>query len=233
MQCRTILKDIEDTIPHGSKKPDYADRLKYAFGAQKKIIKHQENLKQVQHMFMFMTTCWQYQLPFKQPVATGSATGSLIPIGNLQGTLQHMPVQINMKSPGNASQTVTYEATLTLKPIDQPQTELRWEQESSRRKTHVSPRTYESSDREKQTLSNMRRSPYFSMDLLKPKAVEQTRYSGDIPIDYKYMEERMKKEKERAEMKQKQEHTEIRLTPPSKEQASQEVDNLLSQVPSH
>ncbi|CZR55514.1 uncharacterized protein PAC_05402 [Phialocephala subalpina] len=209
MQCRAILKDIDEMIPHGSKKPDYGDRLKYAFGSQKKIAKHQENLRQVQHMFMFMTTCWQYQLPAKQPVATTSP----IPMGSLQGVMQHMPLQINMKTPGSGAQTVTYEATLTLKPVEQPPT--RPEMEYFRRERKSS-RRFETSNQQKQSLENMRRSPYFSMKLLKPITTETTRY-------YRTMPEIMR---EREEMKKK---GEAEAKPPSREEASEEVDNILSQ----
>lgn len=201
------MKDIEDTIPHGSKKPDYADKLKYAFSSQKKILKHQENLKQVQHMFMFMTTCWQYQLPSQQSRHTISSAESVMPIGSLQGTLQHVPIQINMQNPSNTAQTITYEATLTLKPMEQPalqeQQKIRKEQEMAARKSKSSTRAFESSSREKQMLANMRRSPYFSMNLLKPTVLAESKSYDRSRMSAREKEELMKREKEELILKEK------------------------------
>ncbi|KAF8848282.1 hypothetical protein BDZ45DRAFT_606137 [Acephala macrosclerotiorum] len=210
---------LQDASTLVMQKPDYGDQLKYAFGSQKTIAKYQENLKHVQHMFMFMTTCWQYQLPAKQPATSTSV--SPIPMGSLQGIMQHMPLQINMKTPGSSTQTVTYEATLTLKPVEQPPTRPDSEYIRKERK---SSRHFVTSDQQKQSLENMRRSPYFSMRLLKPIMTEtklyhksRTRFASREWDGYEI--EAARKEKGESEVK-----------PPSREQASEEVDNILSQV---
>lgn len=189
-QCFEVLKDIEDVIPSGSRKPDYSVRLRYAFGNEKKIQKHQEKLKQVQHMFMFMTTMWMYQLPLqgkpsqpshprprpgdtptpRDPGFFASDTGGELDLSPLsmaswRGVMQQVPVTI-----GGVG-GVNYEATLTLNPIQTTQTQsVHRLQEEERQKRRS--RTYERGKakkemekKEQSTLENLRRSPYFSMAL--------------------------------------------------------------------
>ncbi|KAI9047752.1 hypothetical protein LZ554_008462 [Drepanopeziza brunnea f. sp. 'monogermtubi'] len=193
-QCRAILKDIDLMIPHGSGKPDYQQRLKYAFRDEKKVRKHQDRLKEVQHMFMFMTTCWMYQLPSpRMPPQPKQPTMGPAPIGALgvpaaagsQISVQQVPMQLNLRGFGANSDGVTYEATLTLTPTPQPEvaagrpleTEEVKKKEGSHEKTAGKTGKPKMSEYQKESLENMRRSPYFSLKLLRlPAAEENPRY---------------------------------------------------------
>ncbi|KUJ24424.1 uncharacterized protein LY89DRAFT_22533 [Mollisia scopiformis] len=215
-------------------KPDYGDRLKWAFGShsQKKVAKHQENLKQAQHMIMFMTTCWQFKLPSKPKQPSVGTTGSSIPMGSLQGVLQHMPVQINMKGPESESQTVTYEATLTLKPVEQRPQREEYELEHARKKIEVSSRSSETTNRAKQALENMRRSPYFSMLLLQPKlerVVQERKYYRAEPASEDEREKMKMEEEKRKQEAEMELEMNFRPKPLSKEAASEDVEDILSQ----
>jgi hypothetical protein len=182
-------------IPRGSQKPGYTERLKYAFSDEKKIKQQQEKLKQVQHMVMFMTTCWMYELPKlqKEPLATSSA--AQVPMGSFSGFMQQqLPVTIGIRDPNaSAEHGVAYEATLTLKPVE-TQTYMSGGQQSQgntasglfgQHQSSAGPREYtrssepKSSKSGKQVLENMRRSSYFTTSLLKPPFVVQ-RYSVSL-----------------------------------------------------
>jgi hypothetical protein len=132
-------------------------------------------------MFMFMTTMWMYQLPslqrkppqlapsrpqadgpigprdpglFASDVGEGPSTPSLS-LGSWTGVMQQVPVTIG------GSGGVNFEATLTLNPIQnlQPQGVLRSRTSERERKSKEVER------KEKKTLENLRRSPYFSMSM--------------------------------------------------------------------
>jgi len=172
-------------IPPGSKMPDYQQRLKFAFRDEKRIVKQQDRLKQVQHMFMFMTTCWMYQLPSHQagqaaqtvptPRLPPSLPSSTTSSGAFQTPTSQAPMQFSLKGFGGMHGNQDYEAVLTLNPIRQPEgisRPLKAERErtSQRREKGSIPNT------RKESLENMRRSPYFSLDLLK-RPVEPPRHS--------------------------------------------------------
>jgi hypothetical protein len=126
--------------------------LQYAFG-KRRIEQQQEDLRRVQHMFMFMTTTLNYMPP------TQSASGTVqAPTGYLRGMLEHVPIKINVGN--NADGPIYYEATIELKPA-----------KSTQSKQKMSPRVDERK-RQKEQLGNMRRSPYFSEYMLKPGALK-------------------------------------------------------------
>ncbi|KAF4628982.1 hypothetical protein G7Y89_g9166 [Cudoniella acicularis] len=204
-QCFDILRDIDALIPSGSTKPDYSVRLHYAFGNEKKIQKYQEKLKQVQHMFMFMTTMWMYQLPSlqqKQPQPVESRPdnsqrpkGDLglsdldmgggaptLSTGSWTGVMQQVPVTI-----GGMGGGVSYEATLTLNPIPLSQTHGRRERLKAELPVYARERTIKRVGRnEKTTLENLRRSPYFSMNLFgRPQNMAAFSSRGD-DVEYEY-----------------------------------------------
>jgi hypothetical protein len=239
-------------IPRGSQKPGYTERLKYAFNDEKKIKQQQEKLKQVQHMIMFMTTCWMYQLPSMQQKEPAASSAGQIPMGSFSGFMQQLPLEINIKDP-NASdaQSLGYEATLTLKPVES-KTFLQPEQEKLR--THLGSRgdrrgrgsakhseySRDIGDRsmskyEKQALENMRRSPYFSTKLLSQPFVVQ-RYStsiGSVERERTKLEEtiiieegKMKRVKEERSGGDDAQHNQ----PVTREQAAAGVNNILSEV---
>ncbi|PVH75274.1 hypothetical protein DL98DRAFT_320170 [Cadophora sp. DSE1049] len=174
-------------IPPGSKKPDYQQRLRYAFRDEKKIVKQQDRLKQVQHMFMFMTTCWMYQLPSHQsgqqghtgqtPKQPPSLSASTAPSGTFQTAMSQPPMQFSLKGLGGMHGNEDYEATLTLTPIRQSEG-ISWPLKAERERTSHTHRKERISipDTQKESLENMRRSPYFSLNLLRPP-VETARYS--------------------------------------------------------
>ncbi|KAH7319431.1 hypothetical protein BKA65DRAFT_514530 [Rhexocercosporidium sp. MPI-PUGE-AT-0058] len=186
-QCTSILEEIEKMIPSGSKKPDYQQRLKYAFRDEKKIVKHQDRLKQVQHMFMFMTTCWMYQLPSpqtshpsqtpRQPIGLTSSEGSggFTTSAN-QNAMGQPPMQFNLKGFGGMHGSEDYEATLTLTPIRQSEGVSRLLREEQRSRTSHKPSKSSINNTQKESLENMRRSPYFSLNLLKPPTVKPEMY---------------------------------------------------------
>jgi hypothetical protein len=127
--------------------------------------KNQKDLKRLQHMFLFLTTCYMYH-PSQRP-DPGPAG-----VNNLQGTVQNVPVQITMPNSNGRGSTVLYEATLTLKPT-QPA-------ESSR----ISSRPTDGDAKiGKHSLDNMRRSPYYHDALLKPPRRPAAKYNGEHSPD--------------------------------------------------
>ncbi len=223
-------------IPPGSGKPDYQQRLRYAFRDEKKIVKHQDRLKEVQHMFMFMTTCWMYQLPAarsapqtKQPPSLNASDNSS---GSFHGVMQQVPMHFNLKGLGGNSDSLSYEATLTLKPVLLPETvqvsrpvtgETSGRTSQGREKVDIS-------KTQKESLENMRRSPYFSLNLLRPP-IEAVRYGG--------------RERESEEARRRTEESEVRKNEevrknkseergdfevPSRDEADRDIVNLLSGV---
>lgn len=199
-------------IPSGSKKPDYQQRLKYAFRDEKKIVKHQDRLKQVQHMFMFMTTCWMYQLPSpptshthtsqtpRQPVGLTSSGGSA-GVSTFQSATSQHPMQFNLKGFGGMNGNENYEATLTLTPIRQSEGISRPFMEQEHSRTAQKPSKTSPSNTQKETLENMRRSPYFSLDMLKQPVVEPKMYMRESAqrISLK-QDEKIQREEERRRM---------------------------------
>lgn len=240
------MGEIEAMIPRGSQEPNYADRLKFAFGNEKKIAKQKTKLKEVQHMFMFMTTCWMYQLPsMQQPKSTDSSPQ--IPMGSFQGMMEQIPVQINMRDPNMSStQNVSYEATLTLKPIPQatpvyslppqgqgqmgpgPSSSGRSSEPERKQERMIFGRN------ERFALENMRRSPYFSEKLLKKPAFS---YAERLKMELeKESLEKVKKEEEAKYYRedgrtyQSAPRTSDEPKPLSREAASAGVETLLSEV---
>jgi hypothetical protein len=240
-------------IPRGSQKPGYTERLKYAFSDEKKIKQQQEKLKQVQHMIMFMTTCWMYQLPSMQQKESPPPSAGQIPMGSFSGFMQQLPLEINIKDPNaSGAQSLGYEATLTLKPVE-PKTFPQAEQEKL--KTHLGSRgdrrgrgsakhsVYSKdiggdrslSKYEKQALENMRRSPYFSTKLLSHPFVVQ-RYPtsiGSVERERTKLEEtiiieegKMEKVKEERSGGDDAQHNQ----PVTREQAAAGVNTILSEV---
>ncbi|KAH7403238.1 hypothetical protein BKA64DRAFT_668595 [Cadophora sp. MPI-SDFR-AT-0126] len=185
MQCRSILREIDEMIPPDRKKPDYQQRLRYAFRDEKKIVKQQDRLKQVQHMFMFMTTCWMYQLPSQvtsQPSHTGqiprqppSLTASGAASGTFPPAMSQPPMQFSLKGLGGIHGNENYEATLTLTPIRQSEV-ISGPLKAERERTSQRREKMSMAETQKESLENMRRSPYFSLNLLRPP-VETVRYS--------------------------------------------------------
>lgn len=223
MQCEAILKEIQKMIPSGSARSVNTESLRYAFGNKKRLEKQQTALKGVQHMFMFMTTCYMYSLP-QEPQEAGVA--SVAPIGSLHGVMKHIPIQISMAEDGADCPTVAYEATLTLRPaLHVPSRD--YDNESFARKTasrdhHSRAKASSAGQRrrenERSSLANMRRSPYFSLALLQPPL----RGEDDGRA-------------ERDESKKYRKGTEdvggnLAFELPSAQQATEEVDSLLSNV---
>ncbi|KAK0115516.1 hypothetical protein ONS95_000207 [Cadophora gregata] len=245
MQCRVILKEIDEMIPPGSKKPDYQQRLKYAFCDEKKIVKQQDRLKQVQHMFMFMTTCWMYQLPSPQtgpPLHSGQAprqptslTASTTPSGSLQSATSQNPMQFSMKGFGGIYGNEDYEAILTLTLIRQP-LDISRPLKTEREKVSQGRERITISDTQKDSLENMRRSPYFSLGLLRPP-VETERYSRtaeDAALrmqeeKIRIVKEQVEEEKRRLEMYRMEERSKIEMKGDSKSSKDSERKDKLEE----
>lgn len=235
------MREIEAMIPRGSQKPDYTERLKFAFGNEKKITKQKTKLKEVQHMFMFMTTCWMYQLPsMQQPKATVDSSPQ-IPMSSFQGMMQQIPVQINMRDPNMSSaQNVSYEATLTLKPIPQA-TPVYSLQPQGQGQMDLGPNlSGRSREHERMTfgrnekfaLENMRRSPYFSEKLLK-KPIYSYPERQKMEMEKEKIEEAKKKGESkysREDGRTYQSRSSDGPKPLSREAASAGVQNILSEV---
>ncbi|EPE33038.1 hypothetical protein GLAREA_06050 [Glarea lozoyensis ATCC 20868] len=243
-QCYSILKEIEKMIPHGSQKPGYTERLKYAFSDEKKIKQQQEKLKQVQHMLMFMTTCWMYQLPNQPKEPQVSSSAGQIPFGSFSGFMQQLPLEINIKDPNASSaQSMGYEATLTLKPIEPPTGCQGKEQELKQSRERMDGRKLRGSSRsretnkalsmyEKQALENMRRSSYFSAKLLKPPfTVQRTSFNLDPPNRDRSERDRKEEhsEQKRTEFAMRGSEDEMPNSLMTKEQAAKGVENILSE----
>ncbi|RDW58139.1 hypothetical protein BP6252_13550 [Coleophoma cylindrospora] len=235
-KCNSILTDIEDMIPEGTRdqdRPDYAQRLKYAFGDKKAIDELQDKLKKVQHMFMFMTTCWMYQVPSLQHHHQQQATSSAIPVGSLRGTMEHVPVQITMNNGNGESQAVIYEATLTLKPKQTPATPSRPGLPRSKSSVADDARMKTNA---KESLKNMRRSPNFSTNLLRrvrPVVTTESDGSGRRAdrhrISYSKKYEEIGKKRERYREDSDQGHREeSSVEAKSREEASHDVDEIIN-----
>ncbi len=211
-------------IPSGPARSVNVESLKYAFGNKKRFEKHQRALKEVQHMFMFMTTCYMYSLPQE---AQEAGVASTAPIGSLHGVMTHVPIQISMAQHGGNSPAVAYEATLTLRPAPHvPSRDYDNEPSARREEYHhkssharVS-RAKKERENERSILANMRRSPYFSLALLKP------------PAPLRGKDDRRAERKETTMYKKGRE--EVGVNPafelPSAQEATEEVDSLLSNV---
>ncbi|KAK6583445.1 hypothetical protein PZA11_004521 [Diplocarpon coronariae] len=240
-QCRAVLSEIDAMVPHGSAKPDYQQRLRYAFRDEKRIIKHQDRLKQIQHMFMFMTTCWMYQLaPPQQTRQLASFNTTDIPRMGFQDP-QHFPMQLDLKGFGEDSMGISYEATLTLTPSTQSQlgSGVRLEKErTERNRIHEeeAPRLGKItlSEAQEESLENMRRSPYFSLELLRSPIEETERYRSTEPdyekrlasleIEAKKLEDAKNGERRNAKVQEYRE-----FEPTSREEAKKNVGSLISQ----
>ncbi|PBP20783.1 hypothetical protein BUE80_DR008153 [Diplocarpon rosae] len=239
-QCRAILKDIDAMIPHGSSKPDYQQRLKYAFRDEQRIIKYQDRLKEVQHMFMFMTTCWMYQLA---PPQTAKQPASLVTteIPNVGFQDPHnFPMQLSLKGFGESPKGISYEATLTLRPSAQSQHESRvafekerLEKKKLQREAPQRQGKVKLSEAQEENLANMKRSPYFLLELLRPPVEEPARYSRTAPgyekkmsfeIEEKKLEDANNKERRKTKVAEYRD-----FEPSSREEARKSVRGLLSQ----
>lgn len=166
------------------------NRLKYAFGKKKNIVKKQKDLKRLQHMFIFLTTCYIHHPSGKEDFGQAE-------IDSLQGTLQNIPVQISMPNSTGRGSTLLYEATLTLKPSPAP----------GGNRSISNPSDGDSKSR-RHSLDNMRRSPYFSESFLQPpqSKSDYARFQIEEPDE------------------------ESRFEVLSREEASRDVEKLLSRV---
>ena len=201
-------------IPSSSTKSVNAESLRYAFGNKKKFEKQQTALKEVQHMFMFMTTCYMYSLPQEAGVAPAA------PVGSLHGVMKHVPIQISMGQDGDNSPTVTYEATLTLTPAPHVSSHNYNDEPFARRTASPDERSHarEKSKDGRSSLANMRRSPNFSLRLLEPPLRD---------------EDDRRAEREEATMYRRgREEAKSRsaFELPSDREATEEVDTLLLRV---
>ncbi len=182
-------------------------------------------------MFMFMTTCWMYQLPSAQFVPQTKQlpllSASDIPSGSFQGVMQQVPVQFNLKGVGGNSESVSYEATLTLKPVVQSEGISRPLRGETRNRTSHNRGKVDMSESQKESLENMRRSPYFSSKLLRPP-IEAVRYSSR-ERDEEEARERMEARKNDEVRKEKGEERR-EFEAPSREEAEKDVGSLLSGV---
>ena len=232
-------------IPPGSTKPDYQQRLKFAFRDEKKIVKQQDRLKQVQHMFMFMTTCWMYQLQSHQtgqaaqtvptPRQPPSLSSSTTPSGTIQTAMSQAPMQFSLKGLGGMHGNQDYEAVLTLNPIRQPEGISRPLKTEHERTSHRRGRDSSIPNTQKESLENMRRSPYFSLDLLR-RPVEPPRHSrtaDDLALRMQEEKIRMmieEEERRRAEMVRMEERTRIEYKEDLKYSRESEVKQRLEET---
>ncbi len=215
-------------IPSGSARSVNTESLRYAFGNKKRIEKQQAALKGVQHMFMFMTTCYMYSLPQEPQEPQKAGVASAAPIGSLHGVLKNVPIQINMAQHGSNSRTIAYEATLTLRPAphvppgDYDNESFARRDASHRESSHAKvSHAGKGREKERSILANMRRSPYFSLALLRPPPAplrgKDDRRAADENI--------AKKKKGREEV-----GGDPAFELPSAQEATKEVDSLLSNV---
>ncbi|RDW91016.1 hypothetical protein BP5796_02181 [Coleophoma crateriformis] len=235
-KCNSILTDIEGMIPEGTRdldRSDYVQRLKYAFGDKKANGELQDKLKKVQHMFMFMTTCWMYQVPSMQHHQQQQVTSSAIPVGSLRGTMEHVPVQITMNNGNGESQAVIYEATLTLNPKQPPPTTSRPGLPRSKSSLTDNARTKTNA---KESLKNMRRSPYFSTNLLRrvrPVVTTESDGSGRRADRHRtsYSKNYEEIDKKRERYREDSDHRlreETSVETKSREEASRDVDEIIN-----
>ncbi|KAF1982512.1 hypothetical protein K402DRAFT_437789 [Aulographum hederae CBS 113979] len=214
---RKFPKNFTDHATNLVKKVrNYKARLRYAFGDQKKILKLQTRLRQVEHMFMFMTTCYNYHL---QSADIHSQSTAAIPPGSLKGVLQQIPVQLSVNGPDRAS----YEATITLKPVQRPEPQHFAKMKESKMKESRS----RGAASQVQALENMRRSLLFSSSLLQRTSSPQVNhnYYDSQPESSEFMgRERLSE----AEWKSKEEAPSTRLV--TEDEARVGVRDLLSQV---
>lgn len=165
-------------------------------------------------MFMFMTTCYMYSLPPEANVASAA------PVGSLHGVMKHVPIQISMSQDGGNSPTVAYEATLTLTPAPHVPSRNYDNEPFARGKASHHERSYagERRESERSRLANMRRSPYFALALLEPplQGEDDRRAEREEATRYKKGREEAKGESA--------------FELPSDQEATEEVDALLSRV---
>ncbi len=183
-------------------------------------------------MFMFMTTCYMYSLPQEAQEAQKGLKGqeveaSAAPIGSFHGVMTHVPIQISMAQHSGGSPTVAYEATLTLRPAPQVPSRsydnesFAKQKASGRESSHTKvSHAGQGRETERSMLANMRRSPYFSLALLQ------------LPLQLRGKEERRDERKESASYQRGREGvgSNSAFELPSAQEATEEVDNLLSNV---
>jgi hypothetical protein len=209
---------------------------------------------------MFMTTMWMYQLPSLQrkpsqlapsrpqqdgPIgprdpglfASDTAEGPNAPslsLGSWTGVMQQVPVTIG------GSGGVNFEATLTLNPIQnlEPQGVLRSRTSERERKSK------EVEWKEKKTLENLRRSPYFSMSMFsQPRKVtgisrsreddreysrieveRRERIGNPVIVNEKLEERRNEEYKDEYEKERAKKEMELKMEMEKKQQKSKEED---------
>lgn len=189
-------------------------------------------------MFMFMTTCWMHETPPAQTasqqdkVAPTSGAADL-PASRFQGVLQQIPVQLSMNRVGAGSETVSYEAVITLNPIVQPARPMAPLAPGVPTRPSVSfaqQRSRESQQRQKvaksrsqsDTLENMRRSLYFSADLFEPLSRERY-HSREDNEEPKMQEENLERRKSSTKANREYEA-------PSRDDAKKDVGDIVSRV---
>lgn len=179
---------------------------------------------------MFMTTCWMYELPVKHSAPQLKDSSILnspsIPAGSFQGVMQQIPVQLTLKNPGAGSETVSYEATLTLKPILQPPpASALYGAPQSREEP---PQKAKLSGRQKESLKNMRRSPYFSIELLQPPPRRSVSSRSEERVRIETANSKSKTESNEKSREKSEVHREFGI--PSREEAEKDVGSMLAMV---
>ena len=159
IRCRRIFDEIGDNMPGGMRERGVVElktheKLAWAAFTKDKVLKKQKDLRSVQHMFTFVETMQRYiEKPDQRPKGQNQTSSITIdPNSNFTGTFQQTSENGN---------PVTFQATLTLQPIEQPTPRTYTEEIPI-----AAPEPVDSRRDDRVRLENMRMSPYFEKNML-------------------------------------------------------------------
>lgn len=191
-RTNAVFLDIRGLIPIDRDFDAPFSRARWHFVLdKKKLMEHQQRLRQLQQMFMFMETMHRYHYPTNSKPSGGVISGQSQDGNAAEQTFQGlMDQQGPMRLNGVGADGRSFEVTLTLKPVKQveavpmsapvPMPEI----ESRSGLSFAVPAR---STLSKKRLEGLRRSPFFDMDLLeseKPGPRLATTYSETMPASY-------------------------------------------------
>ncbi|KAF2724848.1 hypothetical protein K431DRAFT_134132 [Polychaeton citri CBS 116435] len=205
-RTKKLFQEIRDLIPKdtNSLSDNYIARWRYMFD-KKKLSDKQQRLREMQQMFMFMETMYRYNADSRPPTPASKPTGSKDPGfstagagdtslapglqgGSFEGLMTAPQPQSNGDVSANSRGTIQFMATLTLKPMPQPEavqaTRMSDTISVEPRMGSLNPFSHKKKKQDKREsrlrLENLRRSPYFRPELLEPEI--EVRMGASMPV---------------------------------------------------
>lgn len=191
-RTNAVFLDIRELIPTDKDFDAPFSRARWHFVLdKKKLLEHQQRLRQLQQMFMFMETMHRYHYPSNNPAKPSDVGGIRDPNQSSDQGEQTFQGVMDSQAPmllnGVGADGRSFQVTLTLKPVSQQPEAVSYSAPVSApgisSRSGLSPSKPAWNPQSKKRLEGLRRSPFFDMSLLESEPPQTHKASA-----YSYVE---------------------------------------------